>query len=605
MFSSKAKPSSSQYQPLSLRDDGEGFGAVTEKRLSSEDDHSVPLLEDSDNMPAVAPSQPSPLPKLILYFSLALALLSTVNIALLPITLSKYQAHPFSDSELEELPYGDARLGLDRLADFLPPPQVYHHAWPDRIARVSRKLKKSVWGQGVQVYITVEDSTIMRFPAPAASTGVNACAVSWRPPPELSARARDLTTKGDVTEIEVWQLIAPSATASSSMDEVDYDTLSYSTLPVRGELLGVLDLTRTPNSTTREFACPSGEKGLVVELKCQRVGCHASFMQIDMAPIFGFELNYSIVLVSYTVRLDFSMSTQPDAGTLARLSLHDPAHFGIQHSQTIHRLALLQHWNIAADAKVLELGCGQGDCTTVLADAVGERGKVVAVDPADLDYGAPYTLGQAQGHISQGPLGSRITWVQQPPLDYLSSLQPSSSTSPSGDESKAFDATVLAHSLWYFSSPSLILSTFSAIKQHSKRLLLAEWSLEAAHPSAQPHVLAALTQASLECRKPKDSDSNVRTVLGPKRLTELAVAAGWKLESETRVQAPEDMLDGQWEVSACLDSSFEEEVEEQVKDARERAVVLALRDACEASLRGVEGGQKGVTTMDVWVAKFV
>ncbi|PMB67598.1 hypothetical protein BM221_005765 [Beauveria bassiana] len=156
MFSSKAKPSSSQYQPLSLRDDGEGFGAVTEKRLSSEDDHSVPLLEDSDNMPAVAPSQPSPLPKLILYFSLALALLSTVNIALLPITLSKYQAHPFSDSELEELPYGDARLGLDRLADFLPPPQVYHHAWPDRIARVSRKLKKSVWGQGVQVYITVE-----------------------------------------------------------------------------------------------------------------------------------------------------------------------------------------------------------------------------------------------------------------------------------------------------------------------------------------------------------------------------------------------------------------------------------------------------------------
>ncbi|KAM3429796.1 hypothetical protein NHJ13734_008018 [Beauveria thailandica] len=559
MFSSKAKPSSSQYEPLSVRDDGEGFGAVIEKRFSTEDDHSAPLLEASDKMPALAPSQPSQLPKLILYFSLALALLSTVNIALLPVTLSKYQAHPFSDSELDNLPYGDARLGLDRLADFIPPPQVYHHVWPDRIARVSRKLKNSVWGQGVQVYITVEDSTIMSFPAPAPSPGVNACAVSWRPPPEFSARARDLTTKGDVTEIEVWQLIAPSATASSSMDEVDYDTLSYSTLPVRGELLGVLDLTHTPNSTTREFACPSGEKA----------------------------------------RLDSSMSTQPDAATIARLALHDPAHFGIQHSQTLHRLALLQHWNIATDAKVLELGCGQGDCTTVLADAVGERGEVVAVDPADLDYGAPYTLGQAQGHISQGPLGSRIIWVQQPPLDYLSSLQPSASSSP------PFDATVLAHSLWYFASPSLILSTFSAIKQHSKRLLLAEWSLEAMHPSAQPHVLAALTQAALECRKPKDSDSNVRTVLGPKRLTELAVAAGWQLESETRVQAPEGMLDGQWEVSACLDSSFEEEVEEQVKDGRERAVVLALRDACEASLRGIEGGQKGVKTMDVWVANFV
>ena len=98
----------------------------------------------------------------------------------------------------------------------------------------------------------------MRFPIP--STGVNPCALSWRPPPEFSARAKDVTTKGDVTEIEVWQLIAPSATSatvSSSLDELDYDDLSYSTLPVRGELLGVLDLTAKPNSTKLEFACPS------------------------------------------------------------------------------------------------------------------------------------------------------------------------------------------------------------------------------------------------------------------------------------------------------------------------------------------------------------
>lgn len=131
----------------------------------------------------------------------------------------------------------------------------------------------------------------MRFPIP--STGVNACALSWRPPPEFSARAKDLTTKGDVTEIEVWQLIAPSTittTISSSIDELDYDTLSYSNLPVRGELLGVLDLTAKPNSTTMEFACPSEAESLVVEMRCQRVACHVSFMQIDMAPRFGFEL---------------------------------------------------------------------------------------------------------------------------------------------------------------------------------------------------------------------------------------------------------------------------------------------------------------------------
>ena len=84
------------------------------------------------------------------------------------------------------------------------------------------------------------------------------------------------------------------------------------------------------------------------------------------------------------------MSTQLDAAaaSIARLSLHDPTHFSIQYSQTLHRLELLRYWNIPIGSKVLELGCGQGDCTTVLAHAVGEQGSVVAVDPAELNYGA-------------------------------------------------------------------------------------------------------------------------------------------------------------------------------------------------------------------------
>ena len=77
-----------------------------------------------------------------------------------------------------------------------------------------------------------------------------------------------------------------------------------------------------------------------------------------------------------------------DAASIARLSLHDGNHFGVQYAQSCHRLALLEHWRVPTGAKVLELGCGQGDTTTVLATAVGEEGGVVAVDPADLDYGA-------------------------------------------------------------------------------------------------------------------------------------------------------------------------------------------------------------------------
>ena len=86
------------------------------------------------------------------------------------------------------------------------------------------------------------------------------------------------------------------------------------------------------------------------------------------------------------------MSTHVDAASIARLSLHDPAHFSVQYSQTLHRLELLQHWNIPSGSKVLEIGCGQGDCTTVIAHAVGEQGRVVAIDPADLDYGASLPL---------------------------------------------------------------------------------------------------------------------------------------------------------------------------------------------------------------------
>jgi ubiquinone/menaquinone biosynthesis C-methylase UbiE len=84
------------------------------------------------------------------------------------------------------------------------------------------------------------------------------------------------------------------------------------------------------------------------------------------------------------------MSSQLDAASIAQLSLHDPDHFSIQHSQTLHRLALIQHWNIPTGSNVLELGCGQGDCTTVLANSVGEQGSVVAVDPAELNYGTSF-----------------------------------------------------------------------------------------------------------------------------------------------------------------------------------------------------------------------
>lgn len=52
-----------------------------------------------------------------------------------------------------------------------------------------------------------------------------------------------------------------------------------------------------------------------------------------------------------------------------------------------HRLDLIAFWGIQPGSRVLEIGCGQGDCTVVLAEAVGEGGHVDAVDPGAPDYG--------------------------------------------------------------------------------------------------------------------------------------------------------------------------------------------------------------------------
>lgn len=94
-------------------------------------------------------------------------------------------------------------------------------------------------------------------------------------------------------------------------------------------------------------------------------------------------------------------------------------------------------------------------------------------------------------------------------------------------------------------------------------------------------------------------------MVSPKRLEELALEAGWPIEGKGNVQPDEDLLDGKWEVAACLSEKFEKEIEEYVADERERATVRALRDACEASLDGLEGGRKGVRSMDVWFGNFM
>ena len=51
----------------------------------------------------------------------------------------------------------------------------------------------------------------------------------------------------------------------------------------------------------------------------------------------------------------------------------------IQRTQLKHRLELVSAFQLNKGMRVLEIGCGQGDTTVVLADAVGPTGQVVAL----------------------------------------------------------------------------------------------------------------------------------------------------------------------------------------------------------------------------------
>ncbi|KAK7917960.1 Methyltransferase ustM [Apiospora marii] len=290
-----------------------------------------------------------------------------------------------------------------------------------------------------------------------------------------------------------------------------------------------------------------------------------------------------------------------DAPRIASYSLHDPAHPEIEIAQAEHRIELVRRWGdavIATGSRVLEIGCGQGNATAVLAEAVGEGGSVDAVDPAPPDYGSPYTLAQAQAHLSAGPLGSRITWHRATPEAFLQQQQP--------DDTKTWDVAVLAHCIWYFASPQVLAAILRALRGRAARLCLAEYALQATEPAAVPHVLATLATGMLEGHKAAgSSEANIRSPLGPAAIAAVAREAGWteQQQNSTIVVPRPGLSDGRWEVGFVVSEEFAREVEEQVADDRVKVVLRSAREATVAAVRGLGEGE-GVRTMDVWVSVF-
>jgi len=281
-----------------------------------------------------------------------------------------------------------------------------------------------------------------------------------------------------------------------------------------------------------------------------------------------------------------------DIDALTEIYLKDKEHDSVIRAEIQQRVDIISKWDIAPGSRILEIGCGQGDCTLVLADAVGPDGHVTGLDPASLDYGSPWTLGEAQAFLLASPLKSRMTFIQIDPQIFLQEK---------GDT--VYDCVVFCHSIWYFDTPAYLSQMLHALRGKTKRVLIAEYALETSDRTTLPHVLAALSQAALASNQ-TSSESNIRSLLSPARIRLIAEKAGWVLSREDRVVHGDDLLEGKWETGNVLNESFEEEIM-GIEDEKQRYLLLAMRDTVVANSKFV-GGQQAyrLRTMDSWVGSF-
>jgi SAM-dependent methyltransferase len=209
-------------------------------------------------------------------------------------------------------------------------------------------------------------------------------------------------------------------------------------------------------------------------------------------------------------------------------------------AQRHYREALAAGWGIPAGARILEIACGQGDMSAVLAQAVGETGHVTGVDIASPDYGAPLTLGKATAFLKAGPVGDQLTFRFQTDLLHDAITFPQD----------AFDAVVLAHGAWYFADLEQLRATLRRVRQWAPLLHFAEWDLEPQTFAQIPHLVAVLLQGLIEGYH-SNSAANVRTPFSRQQFHALLAETGWEMTHEFQADTSA-LQDGAWEADLAL-----------------------------------------------------
>lgn len=219
-----------------------------------------------------------------------------------------------------------------------------------------------------------------------------------------------------------------------------------------------------------------------------------------------------------------------------------PEQRAVQLVQTAFKRRVADFWQLPPGARILEVGCGQGDMTAVLAAAIGPEGHVTGVDIAEPGYGSPITVGDATRNLLASPIGPRLDFrlgcdVLDPAISF----------------DGPFDIAVMAHSSWYFSSAEQLGAVLRRLRSWCGCLCFSEWDLVPGTVPQVAHMLAVLAQGEIEAYKPT-SDANVRTPLSRERLFDLVRSSGWSISREGRLDSSE-LQDSAWEVGHCLQAS--------------------------------------------------
>ena len=213
-------------------------------------------------------------------------------------------------------------------------------------------------------------------------------------------------------------------------------------------------------------------------------------------------------------------------------------------SQLTHKTKLVEYWGVSEGYRVLEIGCGQGDTTIALANAVGNSGHVIAVDKKSPSYGTPTNLRDAHDAICQSTLGKLVTFHTR------ANILDAHWNFPNHH----FDLVVFSNCSWYMDNARTLKLLFGRVRPWCKRLAFSEW-----HPMPQnkrqfPHLLASILQSTIRTHWPKSEMGNVISLITTNSAKAMAESTGWKVLKNQLTDSSIELEDGrEWEIAEALD----------------------------------------------------